>query len=31
MPRDGAIICGDLIGRRDVLQVECVKCGREGR
>jgi hypothetical protein len=31
MPRDGAIIFGDLIGKLDVLQVECVKCGRKGR
>ena len=31
MPRDGAIIFSDLVGKLDVLQVECVKCGREGR
>jgi hypothetical protein len=31
MPRDGAIIFGDLIGKLDVLRVECAKCGRNGR
>jgi hypothetical protein len=31
MPRDGAIIFGDLIGKLDVLRVECEKCGRAGR
>jgi hypothetical protein len=31
MPRDGAIIFGDLIGKLDVLQVACDKCGRKGR
>jgi hypothetical protein len=31
MPRDGAIIFGDLIGKLDVLRVECAKCGRSGR
>jgi hypothetical protein len=30
MPRDGAIIFGDLIGKLDVLRVECPKCGRWG-
>jgi hypothetical protein len=30
MPRDGAIIFGDLIGRLDVLRVACDKCGRAG-
>jgi hypothetical protein len=29
MPRDGATIFGDLIGRLDVL-VTCDKCGRDG-
>ena len=29
--RDGAIIFGDLIGKLDVLQVACDKCGRKGR
>jgi hypothetical protein len=31
MPRDGAIIFGDLIGKLDVLRVECPKCGRGGQ
>jgi hypothetical protein len=31
MPRDGAIIFGDLIGKLDVLHVACDKCGRKGR
>jgi hypothetical protein len=32
MPREGAIIFGDLIGKLDVLRVECPpKCGRSGR
>ena len=31
MPRDGAIIFGDLIGKLDVLRVACEKCGRDGR
>jgi hypothetical protein len=31
MPRDGAIIFGDLIGKLDVLAVACDKCGRAGR
>ena len=31
MPRDGAIIFGDLIGKLDVVRVECPKCGRAGR
>jgi hypothetical protein len=30
MPRDGAIIFGDLIGKLDVLRVACAKCGRDG-
>ena len=28
MPRDGAIIFGDLDGKLDVLAVACDKCGR---
>ena len=28
MPRDGAIIFGDLIGKLDMLRIECPKCGR---
>jgi hypothetical protein len=31
MPRDGAIIFSDLIGKLDVLRVPCDKCGRAGR
>jgi hypothetical protein len=31
MPRDGAIIFCDLVGKLDVLNVECEKCGRRGR
>ncbi len=31
MPRDGAIIFSDLIGKLDGLQIECPKCGRSGR
>ena len=30
MPRDGAIIFSDLIGKLDVLRVNCEKCGRDG-
>jgi hypothetical protein len=30
MPRDGAIIFRDLVGKLDVLNVECAKCGRRG-
>jgi hypothetical protein len=31
MPREGAIIFRDLVGKLDVLNVECEKCGRFGR
>ena len=31
MPRDGAIIFGDLVGRLDALNISCDKCGRNGR
>jgi hypothetical protein len=31
MPRDGAIIFDDLIGKLDVLYVQCGKCGQAGR
>jgi hypothetical protein len=31
MPREGAIIFRDLVGKLDVLNVECDKCGRRGR
>ena len=30
MPRDGAIIFSDLIGKLDVLRITCAKCGRDG-
>jgi hypothetical protein len=30
MPRDGAIIFSDLIGKLDVLRVACAKCDRAG-
>jgi hypothetical protein len=31
MPRKGAIIFRDLVGKLEVLNVECNKCGRSGR
>jgi hypothetical protein len=31
MPREDAIIFGDLIGKLDLLRIECSKCGRSGR
>jgi hypothetical protein len=31
MPRDCAIIFGDLIGKLDVLRIECLKCERAGK
>ena len=31
VPRDGAIIFGDLIGKLDMLRVACETCGRNGR
>jgi hypothetical protein len=31
MPRDGAIIFGDLIGKLDALNVHCPKCSHAGR
>jgi hypothetical protein len=31
MPREGAIIFRDLVGKLEVLHVECAKCGRSGR
>ncbi len=31
MPRDGSLTPVDLIGKLDVLRVECEKCGRKGR
>jgi hypothetical protein len=30
MPRDGATIFADLIGKLDVLRVACDECGRDG-
>ena len=30
MPRDGAIVFSDLIGKLDMLRVSCGKCGRDG-
>ncbi|MGA8177554.1 MAG: hypothetical protein WB839_22910 [Pseudolabrys sp.] len=30
MPRDGATIFSDLIGKLDVLRVSCDKCWRDG-
>jgi hypothetical protein len=31
MPREGAIIFRDLVGKLEVLNVECAKSGRRGR
>ena len=31
MPRDGAIIFGDLIGKLDAVRATCSRCGRDGR
>ena len=31
MPREDAIIFGDLIGQLDTLRVECAKCGRSSQ
>ena len=31
IPREGAIIFGDLIGKLDVLYIHCPKCSRAGR
>ena len=30
MPRDGAILFGDLVGKLDVLRVACDNCNRSG-
>ena len=30
MPRDGAIIFGDLVGKLSVVRVKCSKCHRSG-
>jgi hypothetical protein len=31
MPREGAIIFRDIVGKLDVLRVECDKCNRKGQ
>ncbi len=31
MPRDGSMTPRDLVGKIDVLNVECAKCDRHGR
>ena len=31
VPRDGAIIFSDLIGKLDLIRVACDKCSRAGR
>ena len=31
MPREGAIIFSDLIGKLDAVRVTCPRCGRDGR
>ena len=31
MPRDGSLTPADLIGKLDVLRVECSKCDRRGQ
>jgi hypothetical protein len=31
MPRNGAIVFSDLIGKLDAVQVTCAQCGRNGR
>jgi hypothetical protein len=31
MPREGAIIFRDLVGKLRVLRIECDQCGRAGR
>jgi hypothetical protein len=31
MPRNGALIFGDITGKLDLLRIECAKCGRAGR
>ena len=30
MPRDGAIIFSDLVGKLDLFRVTCAKCERDG-
>lgn len=31
MPRDGSLTPADLVGKLDVLRVDCTKCDRIGR
>jgi hypothetical protein len=31
MPRDGAIIFRDLVGKLDMLGITCDKCGQQGQ
>jgi hypothetical protein len=31
MPRDGAIIFGDLVGKLRILRLDCPKCGHWGQ
>ena len=31
MPRDGAIVASDLVGKLTMLRIECDKCRRNGR
>ena len=31
MPKDGAILLGDLVGRIDHLEIRCKRCDRYGR
>ena len=31
MPRDGAIIFRDIVGKLAVLRITCDKCGRSGQ
>jgi hypothetical protein len=31
MPRDGAIVLGDLIGKLRILRLDCPKCGKWGQ
>jgi hypothetical protein len=31
MPRDGAIIFRDIVGKLTVLRITCDKCGRSGQ
>jgi hypothetical protein len=31
MPRDGAIIFADIVGKLEILRIECPVCGRRGQ